>query len=223
MSASDATATIGTLLACAASASDDGEHDEYVGTIRDAARLLLGLYEHNPLALPVVLEALAGQSTVVRPADLAAACEWAADAAAKVTDELPAVLHPECSTWVALACSLHPGADPLRVTAAATLIMSIEGIRRPGDLPMTEELSNLAGACTYADLLAGIEVRHLHADALADRAGQLDELMGLVEVRMADGATLVEAVDQLHGPDRDRAEVLFASLPAVVNVSGGGR
>ncbi|MCO5307205.1 MAG: hypothetical protein M9906_14850 [Microthrixaceae bacterium] len=149
-----------------------------------------------------------------------AAAHLATDVVAQVTEEWPAVLHPDCSAWIAEAVAEHFGADPDRVAAAATLRIAIDGITRPGDLPFPEELRALAGQCTFADLQAGIRVREMHACAIDLSRATMVELLALVEPHMAtSGRTLVQSIDLLTGEDRVRAEELFASLPTVMQVT----
>lgn len=207
-------------LAAAGAADAVADHERFEDHVMEAATVLAQLFAHDPVGVPHVLEAVLTHGPLVRRGDVLAASDLAADVVAQVTDERPAVLHPDCLAWIAEAVDEHDGADPDRVAAAATLRIAIDGITRPGDLPFPEELRALAGQCTFADLQAGIRVREMHACAIDLSRATMAELLALVEQHMATGdRTLVESIDMLAGDDRIRAEELFASLPTVMQVS----
>lgn len=210
------------LLAVADRAFDLGDEDAALRSLSKAATVLRTLYEQSPVELPTLLESLLCDSRCISTA-VRTAADMAADAVAESTVERPAVLHVECSAWVAIACSLHHGADPRRVTAAATLHMSTEGVRRLDGRPLDDNLRTLAGSCTSADLRAGIEVREQHADALAQQARRTAALWELVGPYMVDnGALLGEALGALDDPEWSEAEALLADLPLFVALGGGG-
>ena len=102
--ARDATVHLARLLHAAALAEDEGDFEGFEARIRDAAEVLARLFEDLPHALPHIFEALALSSPVVRPGDLAAAADWASDAAAEVVGHHPAVLHPQCPVWISSDC-----------------------------------------------------------------------------------------------------------------------
>ena len=207
-------------LAAAAAADAVDDHHRFEDHVMEAGTVLAQLFAYDPVGVPHVLEAVLTHGPLVRRGDVLAAAHLATDVVAQFTEEWPAVLHPDCSAWIAEALDEHVGADPDRVAAAATLSMTIDGITRPGDLPFPDELRTLAGQCTSADLRAGIRVRELHASALAKSMTTMADLLALVEPHMAtSGRTLVESIDLLVGDDRIRAEELFASLPTVMQVS----
>lgn len=207
-------------LAAAGAADAVADQERFEDHVMEAATVLAQLFAHDPVGVPHVLEAVLTHGPLVRRGDVLAASDLAADVVAQVTDERPAVLHPDCLAWIAEAVDEHDGADPDRVAAAATLRIAIDGITRPGDLPFPEELRALAGQCTFADLQAGIRVREMHACAIDLSRATMAELLALVEQHMATGdRTLVESIDMLAGDDRIRAEELFASLPTVMQVS----
>ena len=153
-------------LAAAAAADAVDDHHRFEGHVMEAGTVLAQLFAYDPLGVPHVLEAVLTHGPLVRRGDVLAAAALATDVVAQVTEEWPAVLHPDCSAWIAEAVDEHVGADPDRVAAAATLRIAIDGITRPGDLPFPEELRALAGQCTFADLQAGIRVREMHACAI---------------------------------------------------------
>ena len=207
-------------LAAAAAADAVEDHHRFEDHVMEAGTVMAQLFAYDPLGVPHVLKAVLTHGPLVRRGDVLAAADLATDVVAQVTDERPAVLHPDCSAWIAEAVAEHFGADPDRVAAAATLRIAIDGITRPGDLPFPDELRTLAGQCTSADLRAGIRVREMHASALAKSRATMADLLALVEPHMAtSGRTLVESIDLLVGDDRIRAEELFASLPTVMQVS----
>ena len=207
-------------LAAAGAADAVADHERFEDHVMEAATVLAQLFAHDPVGVPHVLKAVLTHGPLVRRGDVLAAADLATDVVAQVTDERPAVLHPDCLAWIAEAVDEHDGADPDRVAAAATLRIAIDGITRPGDLPFPEELRALAGQCTFADLQAGIRVREMHACAIDLSRATMAELLALVEQHMATGdRTLVESIDMLAGDDRIRAEELFASLPTVMQVS----
>ncbi|UDY35688.1 hypothetical protein [Dermatobacter hominis] len=206
-------------LARAGAAEATGSSENFERHVLEAADVLAQMFLVDAIGVPYVIEALKSHGPLVRPGDLLAATELASDAIARIADERPAVLHPDCSKWIDTAIVEFDSADRDRVAAAATLVMSVDGISMPGDLPLTDELRDLAGECTAADLRAGIRVRELHAKELADSSTRLAELLQTLEHPMLNrGLTLEEAVNELSGEDRVHAEELLASLPTILCV-----
>lgn len=218
MNPEQSTATLVRVLGAAGEHHANGNSDAHHDAIGTAAQVLANLYASTPTVLPSVLEALRLASPAVRPADLTAATAWATDAVSDATGERPAVLHPECPTWIAIACTNHPGSDPTRVTAALSVNLSRKGeVSRPDPLPLSDDLGELVNDCTAPDILAMADVMELHIDATRELVARTGELLALIEAAMtSEGMTVLEAVDTLTGPDRIRAEELVAAMPSLV-------
>ena len=112
-------------LAAAAAADAVDDHERFEDHMMEAGTVLAQLFAHDPPGVPHVLEAVLTHGPLVRRGDVLAAAHLATDVVAQVTEEWPAVLHPDCSAWIAEAVAEHFGADPDRVAAAATLRIAI--------------------------------------------------------------------------------------------------
>lgn len=221
MNAERIAAVVRVGLIDAAEAEARGDHTGHLHAVESAAVILAAAYAKRPAVLPEAFAILRAAGPAVRRSDLLAAAEMASDHVAG-DDGPPTLLHPDCDVWIGLACRTHD-ADADRVAARLAVQPEPGAVRRDRDLPVSDELEQLVGSCVLADLLAARDVVVSHADALAATGDALSGLFTLVQQAVRDGATLGQAVEELHGPDRVRAEELCAALPSVLNVGGGAQ
>lgn len=210
-------------LVLAAEAEFTGDTPEYLTCISDAAAMLADLYVGHPVATVGVIEEVRRRGVEVRPCDLDAAVDWAAERIEDLTGTRPVLLHVDALDWIAAAIDRHPDADPTRVAVVLACRIEVGAtveLRRPG-LPWTDELVDAAEACTIHDIRAAIDVLGSHDLAMKAVGERLQELADLLvsaldgDCRRLDGLTLPESIDLLDGDARTRAEELFSALPMV--------
>lgn len=208
----------------AAEAAAEGDDARSVHLIETAGHALAAVYVNAPMWCPALVAELGDRSPRVRPGDLRAACAVAADDIDERTGDRPVLLHPDVITWVVAAVKLHRADVDGLLAACCVIIEVLAGsptVVRPGGLPVSDELRELALGCRLEELQARIRVSELHLDAMRTDANAMRELAAMLRPSMTDGQTVEEALDNLHGSARTRAEELYASLPSVVTIGGG--
>jgi hypothetical protein len=194
-----------------------GDHAAHMSKIDAAAQALGLLFEHEPHEVPPAVATLAALAPAVRPSDLHAAVGAVQAAYQSRTDDYAVVLHPDCLMWVNAAVDEY-GADAAAVIAWLCIEPTAGPVRRPGDLPVSDTLRSLVGAATWADLTAAQSVHTACVDALARSSDGTTELLELIEERLLDDLTVEEAINDLTGPARIRAEELLAQMPSILTV-----
>lgn len=205
----------------AAEAAAEGDHARSIDLIETAGHALAAVYVNAPMWCPDLVAELGDRSPRVRPGDLRAACAVATDDIDERTGDRPVLLHPDVVDWITEAVILH-GADVHGLLAACCVNLEVvDGsptVVRPGDLPVSDELRELALRCRLEELQGRVRVSELHLDAMRTDASAMHELAAMLRPSMTDGQTVEEALDNLHGSARTRAEELYASLPSVVTI-----
>ncbi|MCO5317207.1 MAG: hypothetical protein M9942_02105 [Microthrixaceae bacterium] len=208
------------LLEQAGAASFERDSVAELELVERAAGRLLRLFELAPEEVPTVTSVLGKLSPRVLGSELHAACSIAQDSLHSELGELSPLLEPRCLSWVNRVCE-DRAAEHWPVLAGLAVRYSESGITRPG-LPLGPITRDMASSARLPELEAMRDVAEMHTQELKARANRMTELLDLMGPRFTEERNTVrDAIEALSGPERVRAEELYATLPAIMCVGGG--
>lgn len=211
------TPTLITVLANAHASNSLGDANMHGRAIDLAARGIAAVFTHEPIRLPRMVSDLAARSPAVLRGDLDSAIQIVAADLLHRTGTVSPVLHIDTQGWI-LETAAERSTDPEAVTAWCCVDVGddLEPVRA-GDLPISDQLRQVLDRSEYPAIRAALDVRRRYDAARAERAHAADELHALLaptrsfERRIPVG----DAVAELHGPARVRAEEILAGLPSI--------